>query len=117
VLHAVVNALLGAAALGDIGTHFPSSDERWKNVGSATFVDYTYKLLCEQQWKIGNVDVMVVAQRPRIAPYVQAMRANLAELLHVDIEQVSVKAATTDGLGFVGRLEGIASYAVALIER
>lgn len=117
VLHAVVNALLGAAALGDIGTHFPSSDERWKDVPSSTFVEYTYNLLREQRWSIGNVDVMVVAQRPRIAPYVQAMRANLANLLHIEIEQVSVKGATTDGLGFVGRLEGIASYAVVLIER
>lgn len=117
VLHAVVNALLGAAALGDIGTHFPSSDEHWKDVPSSTFVEYTYHLLRDSGWKIGNVDVMVVAQRPRIAPYIQAMRANLSHLLQIEIEQVSVKGATTDGLGFIGRLEGIASYAVALIER
>jgi len=117
LIHAVVDALLGAAALGDIGTHFPSHDPRWKDQPSAVFLDYTYNLLCQHGWRISNIDATIVAERPKLAPYVQAMRAHLAERLHLAIEQVSVKATTTDGLGFAGRREGIACYAVALIER
>jgi len=117
VLHAIVDALLGAAALGDIGGHFPSSDERWKDQPSSVFLDYTYTLLQQQNWEIGNIDATIVAQRPRLAPHIQDMRAYLAEHLHLQLEQVSVKATTTDGLGFAGRGEGIACYAVALIEK
>jgi 2-C-methyl-D-erythritol 2,4-cyclodiphosphate synthase len=117
VIHAAVDALLGAAALGDIGTHFPSNDARWQDQPSAVFLDYTRDLLEHHQWRIGNIDATIVAQRPRLAPYIQAMRAHLAEHLHLNQEQVSVKATTTDGLGFTGRGEGIACYAVALIER
>ncbi len=117
VIHAVVDALLGAAALGDIGTHFPSSDPRWKDQPSAVFLDYIYDLLCQYKWNISNVDTTIVAERPKMAPHIRAMRAHIAEHLHLDIEQVSIKATTTDGLGFVGRREGIACYAVALIER
>ena len=117
VIHAVVDALLGAAALGDIGTHFPSGDPRWKNQPSAVFLDYTYDLLCQHKWRIGNIDATIVTERPKLAPYIATMRTHLAEHLHLVVEQVSVKATTTDGLGFAGRLEGIACYAVALIER
>lgn len=117
VIHAVVDALLGAAALGDIGTHFPSHDPRWKDQPSTVFLDYTKDLLEQHKWMIGNIDTTVVAERPRMGPHVQAMRAHLARHLHLDIEQVSVKAKTTDGLGFAGRQEGIACYAVALIEQ
>lgn len=117
VIHAVVDALLGAAALGDIGTHFPSHDPRWKDQPSSVFLDYTYGLLAQQQWKIGNIDATIVAERPKMLPHIQTMRAHLAEHLHLNIDQVSVKATTTDGLGFTGRREGIACYAVALIER
>jgi|SRR6185312_15849894 len=117
VIHAIVDALLGAAALGDIGGHFPSSDLRWKDQPSVIFLDYTYNLLCQYQWKIGNIDATIVAERPKMAPHIQTMRARLAEHLHLDTGQVSVKATTTDGLGFTGRVEGIACYAVALIER
>ncbi len=117
VIHAVVDALLGAAALGDIGTHFPSHDARWKDQPSTVFLDYTRDLLSQQHWKISNIDTTVVAERPRMGPHVQAMRAHLAEHLHLALEQVSVKGKTTDGLGFAGRREGIACYAVALIER
>jgi 2-C-methyl-D-erythritol 2,4-cyclodiphosphate synthase len=116
LIHAVVDALLGAAALGDIGGHFPSSDERWKNAPGSVFLDYCYDLLCQHRWKIGNIDATIVAERPRLSPYVHSMRQHLAEHLHLTIEQVSVKATTTDGLGFAGRQEGIACYAVALIE-
>lgn len=117
VIHAVVDALLGAAALGDIGSHFPSSDARWKDQPSAVFLDYTYNLLCQQSWSISNIDATIVAERPKMAPHIPAMRTHLAEHLHLTREQVSIKATTTDGLGFAGRSEGIACYAVALIER
>ena len=117
VIHAVVDALLGAAALGDIGAHFPSSDVRWKNQPGAVFLDHIYNLLCQLHWKIGNIDATIVAERPKLAPYVQGMRSHLAEHLHLEIDQVSVKATTTDGLGFAGRREGIACYAVALLEK
>jgi 2-C-methyl-D-erythritol 2,4-cyclodiphosphate synthase len=117
VIHAVVDALLGAAALGDIGGHFPSSDMRWKDQPSSVFLDYTYNLLCQHNWKISNVDATIVAERPKLALYVPTMRSHLATHLHLDISQVSVKATTTDGLGFAGRREGIACYAVALLER
>ena len=117
VIHAIVDALLGAAALGDIGTHFPSSDLRWKNQPSAVFLDYIYELLQKEQWNISNIDVTIIAERPKMAPYIPDMRSHVAEHLHIAKEQVSIKATTTDGLGFAGRQEGIACYAVALIER
>jgi len=117
VIHALVDALLGAAALGDIGQHFPSSDERWKNQPSSVFLDYTYDLLCQQHYTINNIDTTIVAEHPKLAPHIQAMRTHLAQHLQLSREQVSVKATTTDGLGFIGRQEGIACYAVALIEK
>jgi 2-C-methyl-D-erythritol 2,4-cyclodiphosphate synthase len=117
VIHAIVDALLGAAALSDIGSHFPSSDSRWKDQSSTVFLDYTYDLLRQHNWKISNIDVTIVAEQPKVAPYTQAMRTYLTEHLHLSLQQVSVKATTTDGLGFAGRHEGIACYAVALIEQ
>src|SRR5882724_8829369 len=117
LIHAVVDALLGASAQGDIGTHFPSHDLRWKDQPSAVFLDYTYDLLSRLGWTIANIDATIVAERPKMLPHIQAMRLHLAEHLHLSLEQVSVKATTTDGLGFVGRREGIACYAVALLER
>jgi 2-C-methyl-D-erythritol 2,4-cyclodiphosphate synthase len=117
VIHAIVDALLGAAALGDIGSHFPSSDSRWKDQPSTIFLDYTYELLCQHKWKISNIDVVIVAEHPQLAAYIQIMRTYLAEHMHVVVQCVSVKATTTDSLGFVGRSEGIACYAVALIEQ
>lgn len=117
VIHAVVDALLGAAALGDIGQHFPSNDPRWKDQPSSVFLAYTLDLLCQQDWQISNIDATIVAERPKMAGHIPAMRAHLAEHLRLEIGQVSVKATTTDGLGFAGRREGIACYAVALIEK
>jgi 2-C-methyl-D-erythritol 2,4-cyclodiphosphate synthase len=117
VIHAIVDALLGAAALGDIGSHFPSNDPRWKDQPSAVFLTYTSNLLHQHVWTIGNIDVTIVAERPKLSPYIQDMRAHVAQYLRIDREQVSIKATTTDGLGFAGRREGIACYAVALIER
>ena len=117
VIHAIVDALLGAAALGDIGSHFPSSDERWRNQPSSVFLDYIHEMLSKEQWTISNVDVTIVAENPKMAPHIPAMRTHIAEHLHLDKEQISIKATTTDGLGFTGHGEGIACYAVALIER
>lgn len=117
VIHALVDALLGATALGDIGIHFPSSDPRWKDQPSTVFLDYARDLLHQHGWSIGNIDTTIVAERPRLSPHIAAMRSHLAEHLGLALEQVSVKSKTTDGLGFTGRREGIACYAVALIER
>jgi 2-C-methyl-D-erythritol 2,4-cyclodiphosphate synthase len=117
VIHATVDALLGAAALGDIGKYFSSDDERWKNQPSAVFLDFTYDLLCQHKYSISNIDITIVAEKPKMAPYIQAMRTRLAEHLHLDLGQVSVKATTTDSLGFTGRQEGIACYAVALLDK
>ena len=117
LLHAVVDALLGAAALGDIGTYFPSSDARWRGVSSRDFLTHTVSLLAEGYWRIENVDATVVMEAPRLGPHVAAIRATLADALGVAIADVSVKGKTTDGLGFTGRAEGVACYAVALISR
>jgi len=116
VIHAIVDALLGAAALGDIGKYFSSDEDRWKNQPSAVFLDFTYDLLCQHNYAISNIDITIVAEHPKMAPHIQAMRTHLAEHLHLAIGRVSVKATTTDGLGFTGRQEGIACYAVALLE-
>jgi len=117
VIHAIVDALLGAAALGDIGKHFPSNEERWKDQPSSVFLDHTYELLDQHLYTINNIDATIVAEHPKLAPHIQAMRTHLAEHLHLTIEQVSVKATTTDGLGLAGRQEGVACSAVVLIEK
>jgi 2-C-methyl-D-erythritol 2,4-cyclodiphosphate synthase len=117
VIHAVVDALLGAAALGDIGQHFPSSDPRWRDTPSTTFLAYTRDLLAQHGWRIGNIDATIVAERPKMAPSIPAMKAVLAEALAVTLDAVSIKATTTDSLGFTGRGEGIAAMAIAAIER
>lgn len=117
LLHAIVDALLGAAALGDIGTHFPSGEPRWKDAPSSSFLSHTLALLREAGWSVVNVDATVVAQQPRLTPHIPAIRAQLAELMGLRQDAVSVKGKTTDGLGFAGRSEGMACYAVALIAR
>lgn len=117
LIHAVVDALLGAAALGDIGQHFPSHDARWKDQPSSVFLDYTLDLLSQHGWRICNIDSTIIAEHPRLGPYIPAMRTHLTERLHLQSAQVSVKATTTDGLGFTGRREGIACQAVALLEQ
>ena len=114
VLHAIVDALLGALGLGDIGEYFPSDDERWKNADSAVFVREALRRLDGAQ--IANVDVTILAQRPKLAPFREAMRDNIARLLALAAEQVNVKATTTDHLGFVGRGEGICAMAVVAVE-
>lgn len=116
-LHALMDALLGAAALGDIGKHFPDTDERFKGADSMKLTEHVVKLLAERGWQINNVDVTIIAQRPKLAGFIPAMRENVAKVLGVDLDAVNVKATTTEKLGFTGRGEGIASEAVASIIR
>ena len=117
VIHALCDALLGALALGDIGVHFPPSDDRWKDADSRQFLRHCRALLAERGWVVGNADVTVVCERPKVAPHAAAMRANLAADLGVDVDAVSVKATTSEKLGFTGRGEGLAAMAVALLVR
>ena len=115
VLHAIVDALLGAMAAGDIGTHFPPTDEAWRDAESALFVAHALKLLAERGGHLNHVDVTVICQRPKIGPYRQAMLARLSDVLDLDLARISLKATTTERLGFTGRGEGIAAQAVATV--
>jgi len=116
-LHALCDAMLGAAALGDIGRHFPPSDPRWQDVDSRVFLRHCNQLLRERGWRVGNADITVVCERPKVGPHADAMRALVAADIGIDIDAVSVKATTTEGLGCTGRGEGIAAHAVCLIVR
>ena len=115
LLHAICDALLGAAALGDIGKHFPDSDARYKGIDSRTLLKHVAALIKQRGWKVGNVDATIIAQMPRMAPHISAMVKNIADDLGVDAGQVNVKATTTEELGFAGRGEGIAAEAVCLL--
>lgn len=115
--HAVMDALLGAAALGDIGKLFPDSDEAYAGADSIALLERVTALLREHGWQVGNVDATVVAQTPKLAPYIPEMRRRLAEAMGLDVDCVSVKATTEERLGFTGSGEGMAAHAVALIER
>jgi len=115
VLHALCDAMLGALALGDIGRHFPPSDPRWKDADSRTFVRHCAGLLRERGWKLGNADITVVCERPKVGPHADAMRRLIAQDAGVEVEAVSVKATTSETLGFTGRGEGIAAQAACLL--
>jgi 2-C-methyl-D-erythritol 2,4-cyclodiphosphate synthase len=117
VLHALCDAIRGALALGDIGKHFPPSDARWKGADSRAFVRHCDALIREHGWKVGNCDLTVVCERPKVGPHAMAMRETIAADLGIDIDRVSVKATTTETLGFTGRGEGIAAQAVCLLVR
>ncbi len=116
-LHALCDALLGALALGDIGKHFPDTDPAFSNVDSRNLLRHVANLLEQQNYQLGNLDLTIVAQAPKMAPHIQAMRENIAKDLQADISQVNVKATTTEKLGFAGRKEGIATYAVVLLNK
>ena len=112
-LHALSDALLGAAALGDIGKHFPDTDERFKGADSAKLLEHVLHLVEEKGWQVNNVDVTIIAQKPKLASYIPAMRSRVAQVLKIDEDCVNVKATTTEKLGFTGRGEGIAAEAIA----
>ena len=116
LLHAIMDALLGAAALGDIGKHFPDSDEAYKGISSIRLLEKVGELLEEHFYFIGNIDATVIAQRPKLAPYREEMRENVAKALGISVDQVSIKATTEEGLGFTGTGEGISAQAIALLE-
>ena len=115
--HAVMDALLGAAGLGDIGRHFPDTDERYRGISSLLLLEHVRRLLADAGWRAGNIDATVIAQRPKLAPFLDEMRQKLAATLGISPDCVNVKATTEEGLGFSGRGEGIAAHAVALLER
>lgn len=114
--HAVMDALLGAVALGDIGRHFPPGDPQYKDISSLTLLAKVKELLAEKGWQVNNLDATIIAERPRLSEYINDMREKLCQTLGMDMERVSVKASTSDGLGFTGRGEGIATYAVAALK-
>ena len=116
LLHAIADALLGAAALGDIGKHFPDTDARYKGISSIILLEHVGKLLHEKGYSVGNVDATIVAQRPKMLPHIPQMRENIAKALNVDVDRINVKATTEEHLGFTGNGQGISSYAVAGIE-
>jgi 2-C-methyl-D-erythritol 2,4-cyclodiphosphate synthase len=115
LLHAVCDAILGALSLGDIGKHFPNTDERFKDIESTLLLKNVYELISAKGYEIGNLDIMLLLENPKIAPYIEAMRKVISEILKVGIEDVSIKATTMETLGFVGREEGIAAMATVLL--
>ncbi|KRG67883.1 2-C-methyl-D-erythritol 2,4-cyclodiphosphate synthase [Pseudoxanthomonas dokdonensis] len=117
VIHALCDAMLGALALGDIGRHFPPSDPQWKGADSRSFLRHCQHLIGERGWSLGNADITVICERPKVGPHADAMRALLAHDLQVPVDALSIKATTTEKLGFCGRGEGIAAQAVVLLVR
>ena len=115
LLHAICDAILGALALGDIGSHFPDTDENYKNADSRILLEKSYALIKEREYVIGNVDCTVVMEKPKLAPYINEMREVISGLFQCSVDQISVKATTSEKLGFVGSEEGVKAYAVALL--
>lgn len=116
LLHAIADALLGSVGLGDIGLHFPDTDARFKDADSSLLLEHVVQLLRERTYRVGNIDATIVAQRPKMRPYIQQMRDNVANICGVEADRVNVKATTEEGLGFTGRGEAIAAHAVCLVE-
>lgn len=116
LVHAIMDALLGAAGAGDIGRHFPDSDSQYKGISSMVLLSRVKELLCEKGLSVVNIDTVIIAQEPRLAPYMENMAANVAEVLEISSTRVNIKATTTEGLGFTGAGDGIAAYAIAMIE-
>ncbi len=117
LVHALMDAILGALALGDIGKHFPDTDNAYKNINSMVLLEKVTTLMKEHGYVMGNADCTICAQRPKLAPYIEAMRETIARTLQTNIENISVKATTTEKLGFPGREEGISAYAVCLLKK
>lgn len=117
LLHAICDALLGAANLRDIGYHFSNKDERWRGISSLVLLQECIKLIGEKGWTVGNIDAMLCLEAPKINPHVPQMKANIAQAIGIDEEDISIKATTNETMGFVGRQEGVVAYAVCLIEK
>lgn len=117
LLHAIADALLGAASLGDIGKHFPDTDERYKGISSLILLKHVGRLLNEKNYAVNNIDATIVAQRPKLLPHIEKMRQNVAAALHMTTDDVNIKATTEERLGFTGTEEGISSYAVCTIKK
>lgn len=117
LLHAIMDSLLGAAALGDIGKHFPDTDDRFKGISSIELLKEVGKLISEKGYKVGNIDATIIAQKPKMAPHIPLMRENIASALNIDLEQINVKATTEEGLGFTGEEKGISSQSICLLTK
>lgn len=115
LLHALMDALLGAAALGDIGVHFPPNDPAYKDISSLTLLSRVNAMLKAQGWRTGNIDATIIAERPLLKPFISRMKQNIGQTLSIEENRIGIKATTSEGMGFTGRGEGIAAYAVALI--
>jgi len=116
LIHAIMDSLLGAAALGDIGKHFPDNDNNFKGISSLVLLEKVYELLKDNNYKIINIDATIIAQKPKMAPHIEEMRKNIADALNIPINYINVKATTEEGLGFTGSGEGISSQSICLIE-
>jgi 2-C-methyl-D-erythritol 2,4-cyclodiphosphate synthase len=116
LLHAICDALLGAAGLGDIGLYFPSGEPKWKGINSLALLTEVSKMLTDRHYRVVNVDSVIIAERPRVSPHVNAMKMNISRCLSIESSQVNIKATTNEGVGFIGREEGIAAQAVCIIE-
>lgn len=117
LLHAICDALLGAANLRDIGYHFSNTDDRWKGISSLTLLQHVMILLKDKGWAIGNIDAMICLEAPKVNPHIPAMKANIAQAAGIDEDDISIKATTNEQMGFIGRQEGVVAYAVCLIEK
>ena len=117
LIHAICDALLGAAALGDIGSHFPDTSEKYKNIDSKILLSEVLKRITEKGYMVGNIDATLCLEKPKINPFIPEMRKILASVLNISQDDISIKATTSEGMGYVGREEGVAAYAVALVEK
>lgn len=117
LLHAIMDAMLGALALGDIGKHFPDTDKRYEGISSILLLEHVNALINEKGYTLGNLDCTIIAQAPKMRPYIESMRENIAKALATDIDKINVKATTEEGLGFTGKKEGISAQAVVLLEK
>jgi len=115
LIHAVMDSILGALALGDIGKHFPDTDEKYKGANSMKLLEFVYNLINEKGYSIGNIDCTIIAQSPKMAPHIQNMRENIAKILNTSVENINVKATTEEGLGFTGAKEGISAQSICLL--
>ncbi len=117
LVHSIMDAMLGALALGDIGKHFPDTDSQYKNIDSMLLLKKVAEIIASEGYRVGNIDCILCAQKPKLLPYIETMRQNIAGVLQTDVKNISVKATTTEKLGFVGKEEGISSYAVCLLQQ